>query len=84
MASEFFSDSDWEGDKYDRKSVSGFLVLLNGAAICWGSRKQSLTSLLSSESEYVAVSEICKEILFIKNILEFINQIKIDLPILVN
>ena len=34
-----YSDSDWEGDENDRKSVSGWVVMLNGAIIFWGSRK---------------------------------------------
>ena len=79
-----YSDSDWVGDVADRKSVTGWIVRLNGAVICWGSRKQTLTSLSSCEAEYVAVSEIAKEVLFSKTIIEFIESVEIDLPIIIN
>jgi len=79
-----YSDSDWAGDVADRKSVTGWIVRLNGAVICWGSRKQTLTSLSSCEAEYVAVSEIAKEVLFAKTIIEFIERVEIDLPIIIN
>ena len=69
-----YSDSDWAGDENDRKSVSGWIVMLNGEIICWGSRKQSLTSLSSTEVEYIAVRDISKEILFAKTVLEFIGD----------
>lgn len=78
-----YSDSDWDGDKEDRKSVSGWIIKLNGAVVCWGSRKQKLTSVSSTEAEYVAISEMCKEILFIKSVLEFIKKMSINLPILI-
>ena len=29
------SDSDWAGDKDDRKSVGGFMTFLNDVLICW-------------------------------------------------
>lgn len=36
-----FSDSDWAEDTLDRKSNSGFVVMVNGGAVSWCSRKQS-------------------------------------------
>ena len=40
-------DSDWAGDKEGRKSVSGWVIFLAGAAIAWGSRGQKVVSLSS-------------------------------------
>lgn len=37
-------------------------------------------TLSSCEAEYTAMTEVCKEILYIKNILEFL-AIKVELPI---
>jgi len=79
-----FCDSDWAGDENDHKSVSGWLIKLNGCVICWGSRKQNLTSLSSTEAEYIAVSEVAKEILFAKTVLEFIGDKEITFPITIN
>lgn len=40
----------------DRKSVSGNIFNLGGAAIAWSSKKQETVALSSSEIEYVATS----------------------------
>jgi len=49
-----YVDSDWGGDRMDRKSISDFAVLLDGGAISWGSKKQTSVSLLTVETEYIA------------------------------
>ena len=77
-----FCDSDWAGDADDRKSITGFCILLNGCLISWKSRGQKTVTLSSSEAEYVAVSEVCTEILFIKTITDFLG-LEISLPITV-
>jgi hypothetical protein len=64
-----FSDADWAADKEDRKSISGYVILLNGTAISWYSKKQSCAALSSTEAEFVAACEAAKEILWIKNLL---------------
>ena len=75
-----FCDSDWAGDVDDRKSITGFSIFLNGCLISWKSRGQKTVTLSSSEAEYVAVSEVCTEILFIKTITDFLG-LEIKLPI---
>ena len=77
-----YSDSDWAGDADDRRSVTGFCILLNGCLISWKSRGQKTVTLSLSEAEYVAVADICTEILFIKTILDFL-QLPVHLPITV-
>jgi hypothetical protein len=61
---EAFSDVDWEAGE-DRKSISGFIFLLVGAAICWQSRKQSIIALSSIEVEYIALVQAAKKLLWI-------------------
>jgi hypothetical protein len=75
-----FLDSDYAGDKDTRLSVSGFIIYVCGNAISWRSRAQRNVTLSSSEAEYVAVSEVCAEVMFVKQIMEFLN-IKLELPI---
>ena len=77
-----YSDSDWAGDPEDRKSITGFCIFLNGCLISWKSRGQKTVTLSSSEAEYVAVADVCTEILFIKTILDFLG-LKVKLPITV-
>ncbi len=40
-----YSDADWAGDLDDRKSTSGYLFMLGGAAISWKSKKQTAVAL---------------------------------------
>lgn len=51
-----YSDSDWSGDKEDRKSTASFLFKLGDASISWGSKKESVVALSSCEAEYIAAS----------------------------
>jgi len=40
-----YTDSDWCGDKVDKRSTSGFVFLLSGAPISWSSRKKDVVAL---------------------------------------
>jgi len=75
-----FSDSDWAGDKDDCRSITGYCVYFMDCLVAWKSRAQKNVTLSSSEAEYVAVSEICSEIKFIKMILKFL-KIEVDEPV---
>jgi hypothetical protein len=65
-----YSDSDWAGDKNNRRSISGFILYLCGVPIMWRSKQQASVSLSSTEAEYVAISEAAKEILFVLKVLK--------------
>ncbi|KFM72654.1 Retrovirus-related Pol polyprotein from transposon TNT 1-94, partial [Stegodyphus mimosarum] len=67
---QVYSDADWGGDRTDRKSYSGYIMLLAGALISWSSKKQSTTALSSTEAAYVAMCHAAKEILWIKNLIK--------------
>ena len=64
-----FSDADWASDSTDRKSTSGYIIQLSGSTIDWMSKKQSSVSLSSCESEYVALTEVCKQLMWVKQLL---------------
>lgn len=77
---EGICDSDYAGDKDKRTSTTGYLVYVNGALITWKSRGQKGVTLSSTEAEYVALSELCTEIIFIKMIIESMH-LDVKLPI---
>ena len=63
-----YVDADHAGDICDRKSYSGYVFLLGGAPISWESKKQKTVALSSAEAEYIALSEACRETIFLKRL----------------
>ncbi|CDO73847.1 hypothetical protein BN946_scf185016.g4 [Trametes cinnabarina] len=61
-----YSDSDWAEDRDDRKSITGFVFLMAGGAISWASRRQQTISLSSTEAEYKAASDTCRQISWLR------------------
>lgn len=64
-----YCDSDWGGDKGDRKSTSGYLYLLCGGPVSWSSKKQSTIAVSSTEAEYLAATQATKEALWLRRLL---------------
>ncbi|SJL00109.1 uncharacterized protein ARMOST_03421 [Armillaria ostoyae] len=58
-------DADWASDEWDHKSVSGYAVNLFGGLVSWSSVKQKSVSLSSMESEYMGLTHVLKELLWI-------------------
>ena len=56
-----YSDADWAGDIGDRKSTSGYLLQISGAAISWRSKKQTCMALSTAEAEYMALASAAQE-----------------------
>jgi hypothetical protein len=77
-----FCDSNWAGYPETRVSVTGFIIYLLNVPICWRSKSQKGVTLLSTEVEYVAISEAVKELKFIYYLLSHLH-IKVNLPIVV-
>ena len=67
-----FCDSD-HGSEEDRKSVSGYVIYAQGAPIIWKSKKQPIIALSTCEAEYIALSEVVKELLWVSMTLKELN-----------
>jgi len=76
---EAFSDADFAGDSETRKSTSGYIIFFAGGPISWCSRKQSLIAQSTTEAEYVAAAECCKELVYLKSLLEELLNDKIEI-----
>lgn len=72
-----YTDASWAENSKDRKSNSGYVIFLYGGIINWSCRKQNCVSLSSTEAEYVALAELCQEIIWIK---ELLKDFDIQLP----
>ncbi len=66
---EAYVDADHAGDDDDRKSQTGYCLKLTGAPVIWRSVKQGCTAASSMESEYVALAECVKEVLWCRALL---------------
>ena len=67
---EGFVDADMAGDIDTRKSTSGYLMIFSGGAISWQSKLQKCVALSTTGAEYIAVTEGCKEFLWLKKFLK--------------
>ncbi|GKA87395.1 putative RNA-directed DNA polymerase [Tanacetum coccineum] len=65
-----YTDSDLAGNKDNMKSTSGYLMTFAGGAVSWQSRLQKCVALSTTEAEYVAATEACKELLWLKRFLQ--------------
>nr|GEW74212.1 retrovirus-related Pol polyprotein from transposon TNT 1-94 [Tanacetum cinerariifolium] len=61
-----YSDADHAGCHLDRKSTSGSVQFLGDKFVCWSSKKQNYVSISTAESEYVAVSSYCAQVLWMR------------------
>ena len=50
----------------DRKSTSGFVVIVNGAAVSWRAKKQTVVARSTAEAEYVAASDCVAEVIWFR------------------
>ena len=67
---EGYTDADMAGDTDSRKSTSGFLMTFAGGAVSWQSKLQKCVALSITKAEYIAVTEACKETLWMKKLLQ--------------
>ena len=77
---EALSDSDFANDKDTRYSVYGYIIYFCGVPVAWKSKSMKSVVLSTTEAEYVAVSEVVKEIKFLYQMLRSM-EIKVPLPI---
>ncbi|XP_033611147.1 secreted RxLR effector protein 161-like [Cryptotermes secundus] len=66
---EAFSDADYAGDVKDRKSVMGYVIMMSGAQY-HGALGNSIVALSTTEAEYIAAVECCKELKYLKTLIE--------------
>ena len=68
-----YVDADHAGCQDDRKSVGGYVLMLNGGAVSWSSRKIKVVSISSFESEWYSASICGCEIAVLRRLLEEID-----------
>ena len=66
-----YTDADGMSNE-DRQAISGYAFLVDGGAISWSSKCQSIVTLSTAEAEYVAATHAAKEAVWLR---EFISEI---------
>ena len=70
-----YVDSDWAMDIRHRRSVSGIVYMMGGAAVAWKTRVQPTVSLSTSEAEFLAASDAGRMALYLRSVLH-----ELDVP----
>jgi uncharacterized membrane protein len=55
-----------------KQSVTGFIIMINGIPLLFGSLKQTVVVDSTCSAEYVAASVCCKQIMEIENMVQFL------------
>jgi len=65
-----FTDSDYARDQDDRRSTSGYVLMLGTGAVSWSSKKQPIVSLSTTEAEFIAAIACACQAIWLRRILE--------------
>eukprot|EP00961_Rhodomonas_salina_P156358 2104964-Rhodomonas_salina.1 len=77
-----YADSDHAGDPDTRLSVTGYVVLLNCAAVSWQSERQQVTALSTAEAEYYAALVAGTDVTYMSRIMEDLGLKQQELTVL--
>ncbi|KAJ2913904.1 hypothetical protein MD484_g6523, partial [Candolleomyces efflorescens] len=69
---QVFADADY-ANNYDRKSFSGYVILMAGGAIAWSAKKQATVAHSTPEAEYIAATHVAKQVLWQRSIFQELN-----------
>ena len=70
-----FVDSDWGGCPDTRRSTSGYVIHVCGGPVAWRSKLMPTIALSSCEAEFMALTEVCRELMWM---CRFMDEIGID------
>jgi len=80
-----FVDADWTGNVNDRRSHSGNVLILAGGPVMWFSKRQKSVALSTIEAEYMSLSDVTREVVYVRKLIEeigFSHYVKEATPIL--
>jgi len=64
---EVYADASWASER-DRRSISGFVVLLNGSPIVWKAERQSIVAMSTQEAELIALTEATRSTIYCRRL----------------
>jgi hypothetical protein len=66
---EGYADASFAPDTEDRKSYTGYVMMVNGGPVAWYAKLQPIVTVSSCESEYVALTVAVQEIVYLRKLL---------------
>jgi hypothetical protein len=77
-----YCDADYVVGMDDRKSRSGYVLVLDGGPIAWGSRKQTCTTTSTMEVEYIVAHLASQKIIWMRHLLHDLKYAQIGPTVL--
>ena len=78
---EGFLDADGATQDH-RHAISGFVILVDGGAVSWSSKKQELVTLSTMEAKYIGATHTAKELIWFRHLIAKIFRPLLDPTIL--
>lgn len=75
MGLKGFLDSDFAGNRDNRKSTTAYIFTLCQTCVSWKSQLQPMVALSTTEAEYVATTKATKNALWLEGLLNEINEL---------
>ena len=63
-----YVDSDFAADLDKRRSLTGYVFTVSGCAVSWKATLQGVVAQSTTEAEYMAIAEACKESVWLKGL----------------
>jgi hypothetical protein len=77
-----YADSDWGSDRYDRKSITGWVAMLGGDPVSWASKKQKVVAQSTCEAELYAEAAAINEAKWLAGLLQELQVSSIAVPLI--
>uniref|UniRef100_A0ACD5VA56 Uncharacterized protein n=1 Tax=Avena sativa TaxID=4498 RepID=A0ACD5VA56_AVESA len=72
-----YVDSDFAADLDKRRSLTGYVFNVGGCAVSWKATLQAVVAQSTTEAEYMAIAEACKESVWLK-VGDYVDEIECD------
>ncbi|KAG8474438.1 hypothetical protein CXB51_034087 [Gossypium anomalum] len=69
-----YVDTDFAGNLDRRKSLTSYVFTIGGCAISWKATLQTTVALSTTEAEYMAITEACKEAIWLNGLFSELNE----------